>query len=100
VKKLVVADAARRDLESIARYTEERWGATQRRRYMDTFNEAFARLREGSVLGGRRDDVRPGLLSLAVGRHVMLFKEIEETIEILRVLHDRMDVHRHLPDQL
>jgi len=30
--KLVVADAAQQDLHDIARYTEQTWGAAQRRR--------------------------------------------------------------------
>ena len=99
MKKLVVTDAARIDLENIARYSERHWGAGRKQRYMNAFRQRFARLRHGPSVGTPRDDIRLGYRSIASGRHVVFHRETEDSIRIVRVLHERMDLHRHLEDE-
>ena len=99
MKKLVVAFSARADLEDIARYTERRWGAARKRLYLDALRDRFAQLRTSPGLGAARDDVRSGYRSIASGSHVVFYRETADSIEILRVLHQRMDVHRHVPGE-
>jgi toxin ParE1/3/4 len=50
-----------------------------------------------------RDEIQPGLRSIHVarhgrrGRHLVLYRIAEgETIDILRMLHDSMDIGRHV----
>ena len=96
MKKLVVAKATREDLQDIAAYTEQRWGTAQRRRYLDEIKTRFAQLREHPGLGAPRDEIRAGYRSTLSGRHVIFYRETTDSIEIIRVLHDTMDVHSHL----
>ena len=96
MKKLVIADAARDDLRAIARQTEQEWGAAQRRRYLDALKHRLAGLRAHPALGGSRDELGRGYRSVPIGRHVVFYKETADSIEIIRVLHASMDVHRHL----
>ncbi|MGH6661932.1 MAG: type II toxin-antitoxin system RelE/ParE family toxin [Rhodospirillales bacterium] len=96
-RALVVGDAARRDLKAIARYTERRWGAAQRRRYMDGIRDCLARLRRDPELGVPRDDVGPDYRSLNAGRHVVFYRDAADAIVVVRVLHQRMDVRRLPP---
>jgi toxin ParE1/3/4 len=62
----------------------------------------------GPTLAGvaARNDIAPGLLTLPVarkqrrGRHFALFRVAASdtrTIDVLRILHDAMDLPRHLP---
>lgn len=96
MKKLVIAAAARDDLRAIARQTEQEWGTAQQRRYLDAVKRRFVSLREHPALGGSRDELGRGYRSVPIGRHVVFYREIAGGIEIIRVLHASMDVHRHL----
>jgi len=92
--KLVVADAAQQDLHDIARYTEQTWGAAQRRRYLDALRQRFALICERPSVGAPRDEIRQGYRSIASDRHVIFYRVSSEIVEIVRVLHGNMDVHR------
>lgn len=97
--KLVVTRAARADLEGIARYTEEQWGAARKRRYLNALRDRFGQIRRNPGLGTLRDDIRPGYRSVVSGRHVVFYRETKDRIEIVRVLHERMDMHQHLTEE-
>ena len=109
--RMRLSEAAETDLERIVRWTEERFGRRQADDYMALLAAAFDELAlDGPGCPGarHRDDVRPGLLTLHVGRrgrrgrHFILFRIAEPrpdpVIEVLRVLHDAMDLLRHVPD--
>ena len=96
-RALVVGDAAGRDLKAIARHTQERWGAQQKRRYMDGIRDCLARLRRDPELGAPRDDVGPDYRSLHAGRHVVFYRDTADAVIVVRVLHQRMGVRRLPP---
>ena len=41
-------------------------------------------------------DVRDGYLKHPIGRHFIFFRTTDDGIEVIRILHQRMDVGRHL----
>ncbi len=97
----------RTDFEHIVAWTVTQFGE----QHADTILSALAALSEGpSILGTRaRDDISKGLLSLHVarqgrkGRHLILFR-VDPTsgrnvIEVIRLLHDSMDLPRYLEVQ-
>jgi toxin ParE1/3/4 len=100
--------AAEADFEHIIRWTSERFGDAQAIIYAETLSMAIAALTEGPAIVGTqsRDDILRGLRSLHVARegrkgsHFILFRLAPrssiDAIEILRVLHDSMDLARHL----
>jgi len=90
--RLIVSESARRDLESIAHYTEREWGARQKARYLEEIEGRMRALRDNPALGAPRDDLRPGCRSLVVVSHVIYYRTAEEAVEVLRVLHHSMDV--------
>jgi toxin ParE1/3/4 len=46
-------------------------------------------------LAGRvRDELAPGLRSLAYGRYVIFYRALDDTVEIVRVLHGARDLPR------
>jgi toxin ParE1/3/4 len=101
--------AAEVDFEDILRWTVERFGDAQARAYAETLSSALEALVAGpSVIGAKaRDDIAKGLFTLHVarqgrkGRHFVVFRigrdKEREVIEVLRLLHDAMDLPRHLP---
>jgi toxin ParE1/3/4 len=83
---------ARDDLLRIWLYTAEVWGVEQADRYLDQLEAGFDRLRENPFLGADYSVVRAGYRRLAVERHRVFYFVSGKRIEIVRVLHDRMDV--------
>jgi len=84
------------DLKSIGRFTLKSWGREQRNIYLSKFDESFHRLAEQPYLGSARDDIRQGYRVYHVGRHLIFYRQKFTAIEIIRILHDRMDVETHL----
>ncbi|MSO92115.1 MAG: type II toxin-antitoxin system RelE/ParE family toxin [Rhodospirillales bacterium] len=96
MKKLVLADAAVADLEDIARRTESEWGKARKQAYLAAMRERMSRLCKYPSLGVARDEVAPGHRSTLSARHVIFYRERADAIEIVRVLHENMDVHSRL----
>ena len=95
MKSLVFLPAAEADMKDIWHYTVDRWGMDQADRYTDDLRDACHELTRG-LRQGRPVDVRPGLLKYRVGAHVIYFRDGGDRLEVVRVLHGRMDVGRHL----
>ena len=101
--------AAEADYQDILRWTLARFGEAQARAYAESLSAALQALTAGpKVVGARaRNDIARGLFTLHVarngrqGRHFVVFRigseQGREVIEVLRLLHDAMDLQRHLP---
>ena len=94
-KSIKVTAKARNDLLEIGRYTESRWGRSQRNHYLKQMDEAFNLIGGSPKIGKDRSHVLAGYRSFQQGSHVIYYQE-SETIDIVRVLHERMDVKRHI----
>ena len=90
---------ARQDLKKITVYTEREWGKFQKDKYLALFNDAFARLLSAPDIGVQRSDIDDGLFAMPVQRHIIFFRAEAEVVDVLRVLHQSMDVARHLGPQ-
>ena len=96
------------DFLNILRWTSDRFGDAQARRYAGILTQTVEALRAGSEVPGsrRRDEIAPGLMTLHVtrrgrrGRHLVAYRidlaTDPLTVDILRILHDSMDVSRHV----
>ena len=84
------------DLKSIGRLTLKSCGREQRNIYLSKLDESFHILAEQPQLGNARDDIRKGYRVYHVGRHLIFYRQKPAEIEIIRILHDRMDVETHL----
>ena len=99
-----MSDTAEADYDEILRWTAKRFGAMQAASYGMLPGEALAHLERGPTIAGarRRDEIGAGLRILHVGRpgrHIILFQigsEAGRTIDVLRILHDAMDLARHV----
>jgi toxin ParE1/3/4 len=72
---------ARADIEGIWHYTVRTWGGPQARRY----------------LAAIRDELWPGLRAFPSGKHVVYYLVASYGVDVVRVLHERMDPPSHLP---
>jgi toxin ParE1/3/4 len=88
--------AAKRDLTEIARYTLERWGDDQRKRYLTQLDARLRWIARNPRLGVASDDIRPGYWRCREGRHVIFYRVTKGGVDIVRILHARMVPKRHL----
>lgn len=103
-----LAAAASGDVQHILQWTHEQFGMAQARTYATTISRALKDLRNGPLIAGarQREDIGAQIKTLHIarggrkGRHILLFRPDSETrtIEVLRLLHESMDLARHLPD--
>jgi len=100
-----LANQAELDLLDIDTWTAENFGARQAEYYVETVMLAIEALHDGpEILGAKeRDDIGPDIRTLHVarngrkGRHFVVFKEVTgQIIDVLRLLHDSMDLARHV----
>ena len=95
-RKYLVRPEAERDLKEIGRYTQRAWGREQARKYLRALHQVMQRLAANPHLGGPRDDVGEGYRSATVGHHLVFYRGVADDIVVVRVLHESMDVQRHL----
>jgi toxin ParE1/3/4 len=94
--ELVVRPRARRDLKAIWAHTVQQWGAAQADRYLQDIDREIQGLLKFPELGTPYDHVRAGYRALHVKRHLVFYLRKGQCLEIVRVLHDAMDVQNHL----
>jgi toxin ParE1/3/4 len=89
---------AKQDLRSIGRYTQVTWGKEQRNLYLAKIDVVFHLLAQEPQRGKTCDDIRSGYRKYHVGRHLIFYRLSPEGLEIVRVLHDRMDIEAYFDD--
>ena len=94
------------DFRLIVTYSADKFGRVKAAAYSGLLREALASLEQGPNVPGSaaRDEILPDLRSLHVSRkgrrgsHFILYRAVVPgVIEVLRLLHDAMDLRRHLP---
>ena len=92
-----VTNRAWADLMEIGRYTQKQWGRDQRNKYLAMLDECFHQLAANPDKGKDCSEIRSGYRKFTVGSHVAFYrKKGDDTIEIVRVLHVRMDIETRL----
>lgn len=84
------------DLEAIYEYTILRFGLDQARVYLLGLHEQCQVLAEQPARGRQADVLAPGLRRWEYHSHIVFYMPREQGIRIVRVLHQRMDVRRHV----
>jgi len=107
--RVVLGSEAEKDFVRILAFTRDTFGSRQEAIYETTILAAIAELDAGpDVLGSlARDDLRPGVRSIHVarqgrrGRHFIIYRAGQgNVIDVIRILHDAMDLARHVPPGL
>ncbi|KJV08840.1 hypothetical protein VZ95_15200 [Elstera litoralis] len=116
MRSLHITAAARADLRAIQTHTEQKFGPAARARYAVLLAQALRDLSENPLRPGslKRPEIGPDLLTYHISfsknrsrstygavrtpRHLILYMlEGDSILAILRVLHDGMDIRRHVP---
>ena len=88
-----ITNKAKADLKEIGRYTQEHWGRDQRNQYLTMMDACFHQLAANPHIGKDCSEIRDGYRKFNAGSHVIFYRQTAtDTIEIVRVLHGRMDI--------
>jgi toxin ParE1/3/4 len=96
VTRPVFRPRAVRDIDQIWTYTAERWGAAQAERYVRAIRDVCAALAAGEATGTDASYIGPGYRRIRAGRHIVFFRRAAGAVEIVRILHERMDLPSRL----
>jgi toxin ParE1/3/4 len=87
---------AESDLVSIWHYTYTKWGEDQAAAYLRKINETVLSLKDYPKKGKIRHEVTTNCRFLPVERHILIYREQDNIIVILRVLHGSVDFPAHV----
>ena len=94
--KLQIRPLAKTDLIAIWRDSFDEWGEEQADKYLSQLDTGLQGLIDNPEIGQTREKVRAGYRSIQINRHVVYYRVLGESIDIVRVLHERMIPSKHL----
>jgi len=95
-----ISNEAQNDIENIWLYTFENWSTAQADRYYNLILDEIENLAQNPEVGKDCSHIRKDYLRSKVKSHFIFYKinKKENTIEIIRVLHQQMDIENRLND--
>jgi toxin ParE1/3/4 len=86
------------DLEEIWLYTGEKWSVDQADRYYNLIFDEIKYICRNSNSGKSMEHVRKGYRASKVKSHFIFYRVVNDTIEVIRILHERMDIGNRIKD--
>ena len=96
MRKVWLHPAASADVDAIADYTIETWGSGQARKYMTALQQDMTALAEAVLRHPVHEPSGLGLRYARSGRHVIFYLTTSDTVEIVRIMHERVDASARL----
>lgn len=96
--KIVFHESAIGDLEEIWIYTFQTWSFEQADRYHSLIYKEITFLASQPRLGKDLNHIRKGYRSSKVKSHLIFYKYSSSEIDIMRILHENMDIPNRLDD--
>jgi toxin ParE1/3/4 len=86
-----ITKSARKDLTEILKYTLTEHGELQWEKYGQMVEQNFDLLSKNPTIGYKRNDIPENCLTWPIGNHYIIYKIIDQSIFILRILHQKMN---------
>lgn len=96
MSRYALSPRAQADLEEIWDYTAEHWGVRQAETYIRQIQAAIETVAAEPKLARSADAIRAGYWRYPTGSHVIFFRLATGGIDVVRILHSRMDFDRRL----
>src|SRR5690606_31300524 len=93
-----ISKQAEIDLENIWLYTFEEWSLEQADYYLDLIIDEIEYVAENPKYGQDYNEIRKGYFRSRVKSHFIFYRINfkEENLEIIRILHQKMDIESHI----
>lgn len=87
------------DLSEIWDYTHEVWSESQADKYYELLIGSFQEIAQNLGHGKAYEKIDSAILGLRVGKHIVFYRVVPSgDIEILRILHQRMDLQTRIDE--
>ena len=94
----LISKKAISDLDEIWLYTVGKWSFAQADRYYSLIFDEIDHICKHPASGRSIDHIRKGYRASKVKSHLIFYRVVDETIEIIRILHERMDIDNRLTE--
>ena len=94
----IITKKAVADLEQIWLYTAEKWSIEQADRYYNLIFDEINFICRNNSAGKSMEHIRKGYRASKVKFHLIFYRVVNKKIEIVRILHEKMDVENRLND--
>ncbi len=91
---VIVSSRARAHLRNISGYTIKSWGKAQEQKYVELIKKVFQEISKNPEIGCERPEIAQGIRSLVAGKHVVVYQIGDNRIEVLGVVHGKMDLKK------
>ena len=95
-KRYTLSPRAQSDLDEIWHYTESRWGIDQAEVYIRQLGCDIKAIAAKPTRARECPEIRDGYYKFKSGSHVLFFRRNKGSIDVIRILHERMDFEQHL----
>ncbi|UJP05242.1 MAG: type II toxin-antitoxin system RelE/ParE family toxin [Nitrosomonas sp.] len=93
----ILTQKAKTDMRLIGRYVRKEFGKTQQKSYLSQLDIAFHNLANEPEIGHACNNICEGYYKYGVGKHLVFYRHKgKNQIEIVRILHGRIDIELHL----
>lgn len=90
---------ASEDLALIWNYNVDTWSENQADHYFRMLIDSCKNISEGKVIGKNYEGIFTGLLGKRAGKHIIFYRKVEgDVVEIVRILHERMDLKKRIKE--
>ena len=97
--KYLLTNKAVEDLSKIWDYTYEVWSENQADKYYELLIEACQEISKSPDIGKNYDEIEQGILGFRVEKHIIFYRKTKaKEIEVLRILHGRMDLKNRIDE--
>jgi toxin ParE1/3/4 len=83
------------DIDDIWNYTAKRRGGVQAGHYAGQIWRQIAMIAGQPGIGRACPEIRTGYDKSPAGSHVLFYRRVAHGVEVVRILHERMDLTRH-----
>ncbi|MDZ4796115.1 MAG: type II toxin-antitoxin system RelE/ParE family toxin [Bacteroidota bacterium] len=94
----VISKKAVADITQIWLYTVEKWSVDQADRYYNLLFDEINFICKHINAGKDMEHVRKGYRASKVKSHLIFYRIQNNTVEIIRILHEQMDIENRLTD--
>jgi toxin ParE1/3/4 len=93
----ILSPLAQSGLYNIWDYTQSHWGADQAETYIRQLWQQIKTIAAQPRRGRACPEVRAEYYKYQSGSHFLFYRITSDGIDVVRILHERMDFERHLP---
>ena len=93
--RYVLSPRAQADIDDIWDYTLKRWGIGQAEAHTRQLRRRVEAVANSPTIGRPCPEVRAGYYKYPAGSHFLFYRLTDGGIEVVRILHARMDTERH-----